>query len=141
MNVMLRSSALRRGSAGDAVYKVLLIAACVATALAAFFPIYEWVTLYRTPESLPNAEKANLTASAGTAGTAAKDSAATTSTTVAGGAAAAAAATTTTAAGAAAPTTTVAPKPGAPAAPTTTVAPKPGARGQSVSPALAAIGR
>lgn len=133
MNVMLRSSALRRGSAGDAVYKVLLIAACVATALAAFFPIYEWVTLYRTPESLPNAEKANLTASAGTATSASKDSAATTTTTVAGGAAATGAP--------AAPTTTVAPAAGAPAAPTTTVAPKPGARGQSVSPALAANGR
>jgi hypothetical protein len=112
MNVMVRNAARRQ--AGDAVYKILLILACVAMALAAFFPIYEWMTLYKAPESLPPAPKLSLEASAGVAkeATAApKD----------------AAAATTPAAPAAAAPTTVAPAPAKPAAPTTTVVPKPGA--------------
>ncbi len=64
MNVMVRSLRFRRADSGDAVYKILLIVACVAMALAAFFPIYEWVTLYKAPETLPAAQKLSLDASA-----------------------------------------------------------------------------
>ena len=43
---MLRNATAGRAS-GQTVYQVLLIVAAFAVALAAFFPLYEYVTLYR----------------------------------------------------------------------------------------------
>jgi len=59
--------ALRRPQRAATVYHTMLIIACVAMAVAVFFPVYEYMTLYRGPVQMrkfPNAEAPRVTAPA-----------------------------------------------------------------------------
>ena len=49
MNRNFRSAPALRS--GEAIYVLLLAAACVALAVAAFFPVYEYVTLFNPKDT------------------------------------------------------------------------------------------
>ena len=52
---MIRKAILRASpKAGQSIYQTMLIISCVALALAVFFPVYEYVDLYRVPGARPS---------------------------------------------------------------------------------------
>ena len=48
----------RRSLAGQTIYQVMLIISCVAFAVAVFFPVYEYITLYSGDQPAPTVRPA-----------------------------------------------------------------------------------
>ncbi len=49
---------MRRSLAGQTIYQVMLIISCVAFAVAVFFPVYEYITLYSGEQPAPTVSPA-----------------------------------------------------------------------------------
>ena len=57
MNVIRRNLRGVRSQAGQGIYQTMLIIACVALALAVFFPVYEFFSYYSGDDDTPTATR------------------------------------------------------------------------------------
>jgi len=49
MNRVYRRFSFGRGQAAQTIYQTMMVLSCIALAIAIFFPVYEYLTVYRAP--------------------------------------------------------------------------------------------